>query len=413
MPSENVPEKSKKAKKQPVLQKRPNALLYFLGARIYAPLMCRRKFNLVSSGERVKGPALIISNHTSNHDYKFIGCAVKPARISFLVTYHFFTFKKFAFWLKAIGAIPKYQFTTDLEAMRKIQYVVQKQKGTVYIAPEGTVYASGHLGFISPAIAKMVRFLKVPVYACKIEGAGLGNAKWSTHTHKGKVSIETHKIIDAEESTSLSKDEIMDRIITALTYSEFEYQKREHVLVEGNDKALGFETMFYKCPCCGSEFTLSTEGNDVRCSKCGTIATFQDDFTFKWNTEKQYFENYSQWYDWQYEKMLEEVKKPDFKLEDEVDYEIDEPGVDQYVKVGHGVMTFSHDGWDYKGTYRDREFEEHDDPRTVFIATLTVGKHFQLPNRDGHSRAYAPANPLTSMKWHLASRAMSEILQNQ
>ena len=413
MPSEKVPEKSKKAKKQPVLQKRPNALLYFLGARIYAPLMCRRKFNLVSSGERVKGPALIISNHTSNHDYKFIGCAVKPARISFLVTYHFFTFKKFAFWLKAIGAIPKYQFTTDLEAMRKIQYVVQKQKGTVYIAPEGTVYASGHLGFISPAIAKMVRFLKVPVYACKIEGAGLGNAKWSTHTHKGKVSIETHKIIDAEESTSLSKDEIMDRIITALTYSEFEYQKREHVLVEGNDKALGFETMFYKCPCCGSEFTLSTEGNDVKCSKCGTIATFQDDFTFKWNTEKQYFENYSQWYDWQYEKMLEEVKKPDFKLEDEVDYEIDEPGVDQYVKVGHGVMTFSHDGWDYKGTYRDREFEEHDDPRTVFIATLTVGKHFQLPNRDGHSRAYAPANPLTSMKWHLASRAMSEFLQNQ
>lgn len=413
MPSENVPEKSKKAKKQPVLQKRPNALLYFLGARIYAPLMCRRKFNLVSSGERVKGPALIISNHTSNHDYKFIGCAVKPARISFLVTYHFFTFKKFAFWLKAIGAIPKYQFTTDLEAMRKIQYVVQKQKGTVYIAPEGTVYASGHLGFISPAIAKMVRFLKVPVYACKIEGAGLGNAKWSTHTHKGKVCIETHKIIDAEESTSLSKDEIMDRIITALTYSEFEYQKREHVLVEGDDKALGFETMFYKCPCCGSEFTLSTDGNDVRCSKCGTIATFQDDFTFKWNTEKQYFENYSQWYDWQYEKMLEEVKKPDFKLEDEVDYEIDEPGVDQYVKVGHGVMTFSHDGWDYKGTYRDREFEEHDDPRTVFIATLTVGKHFQLPNRDGHSRAYAPANPLTSMKWHLASRAMSEILQNQ
>jgi 1-acyl-sn-glycerol-3-phosphate acyltransferase len=413
MPSENVPEKSKKAKKQPVLQKRPNALLYFLGARIYAPLMCRRKFNLTTSGERVKGPALIISNHTSNHDYKFIGCAVKPARISFLVTYHFFTFKNFASWLKAIGAIPKYQFTTDLEAMRKIQYVVQKQKGTVYIAPEGTVYASGHLGFISPAIAKMIRFLKVPVYACKIEGAGLGNAKWSTHTHRGKVSIQIHKIIDTDETTSLSRDEIMERINTALAYSEFEYQKREHVLVEGNDKALGFETMFYKCPCCGSEFTLSTDGNDVKCSNCGTVATFQDDFTFKWNTEKQYFENYSQWYDWQYEKILEEVKQPDFKLEDEVDYEIDEPGVDQYVKVGHGVMTFSHDGWDYKGTYRDREFEEHDEPRSVFIATLTVGKHFQLPNRDGHSRAYAPANPLTSMKWHLASRAMSEILQNQ
>ena len=145
MPSENVPEKAKR-KKQPVIQRRPNAILYYPAARIYARLMCKRKFNLVESGERVKGPALVLSNHTSNHDYKFIAAAVRPARISFLVTYHFFTFKKFAFWLKAIGAIPKYQFTTDLEAMRKIQYVVQKQKGTVYIAPEGTVIVYGWPG---------------------------------------------------------------------------------------------------------------------------------------------------------------------------------------------------------------------------------------------------------------------------
>ncbi|MBR5668695.1 MAG: 1-acyl-sn-glycerol-3-phosphate acyltransferase, partial [Spirochaetales bacterium] len=201
-----------------MLQKRPNGFLYFLAARLYSPLMCKRKFNLVRTGERVEGPALVLSNHTSNHDYKFIAAAVKPARISFLVTYHFFTFKKFAFWLRAIGAIPKYQFTTDLEAMRKIQYVVQKKKGTVYIAPEGPVYASGHLGYMSPAIAKMIRFLKVPVYACKIEGAGLGNAKWSKYTHRGKVSIHTSRIINAEEAVSLNKDEIMDRITKALTY---------------------------------------------------------------------------------------------------------------------------------------------------------------------------------------------------
>ena len=105
MPNDNSPAKAKK--KQPVLQKRPNAFLYFLGARIYASLWVKHKFNLSCSGERVKGPALIISNHTSNHDYKFIGAAIRPARVSFLVTYHFFTFKKLAFWLKAIGAIPK------------------------------------------------------------------------------------------------------------------------------------------------------------------------------------------------------------------------------------------------------------------------------------------------------------------
>ena len=410
-----MPEDNKKttalAEQKKRIQKKPNPLLYIPVARIYARIMCRLKFNLVESGERVKGPALLISNHTSNDDYKFIAAAVRPARINFLVTYHFFTFKKFAPWLRAIGAIPKYQFTTDLEAMRKIQYVIQKEKGVVYIAPEGTVYGSGHLGYISPAIAKMIRFLKAPVYACRIEGAGLGNAKWSTYKHKGKVSIHTEKIIDADESTSLSKDEIMDRITGYLTYNEFDFQKREHVTVAGNDKAVGFETMFYKCPCCGSEFKLKSEGNDVWCTECGARATFRDDFTFRWSTEKQYFENYSQWYDWQYQSVKDEVAKPDFKMEAEVDYGIDQPGVDNYIKVGHGTLTFTHNGWDYVGSFMDRQIQEHDDPLSVFLATLKAGHHFELPNRDGHNRVFYPKDGNTSMKWHLASLALSESLK--
>ena len=409
--SEETKNKTAASEKKKRIQKKPNAFLYLPVARIYARLMCRRKFNLVESGERVKGPALILSNHTSNDDYKFIAAAVRPARINFLVTYHFFTFKKFAPWLRAIGAIPKYQFTTDLEAMRKIQYVIQKEKGVVYIAPEGTVYGSGHLGYISPAIAKMIRFLKAPVYACRIEGAGLGNAKWSTYKHKGKVSIHTEKIIDGPEATSLSKDEIMDRIISYLTYNEFDFQKREHVTVKGDDKAVGFETMFYKCPCCGSEFKIRSEGNDVYCTDCGTRATFQDDFTFRWSSDRQYFENYSQWYDWQYQQVRDEVSKPDFKMEDEVDYGIDQPGVDNYIKVGHGKLTFSHEGWDYVGTFKDQQIHEHDDPLAVFIATLKTGKHFELPNRDGHNRVFYPSDGLTSMKWHLASLALSESLK--
>ncbi len=401
---------SKAIVKERTVQRLPFAPLYFVAARIYANLLCKFKFNMTKSGEKVKGPALILSNHTSNHDYKFIAAAVKPARISFLVTYHFFTFKKFAFWLNVIGAIPKYQFTTDLEAMRKIQYVVQKKKGAVYIAPEGTVYASGHLGYISPAIAKMIRFLKVPVYACKIEGAGLGNAKWSKTTHKGKVHINTSLLFSEEEAKTLDRDIIMDRLRKALAYDEFEFQKREHVTVKGNDKAEGFETMFYKCPCCGSEFKIRTSGNAIICTECGAKATCQNDFTFKWAGEKQYFENYGQWYDWQYEQVRKDVEKSDFKLEGEMDYGIDLPGVDNYKKVGHGTLTFTHSGWDYKGTFMDRQIEEHDDPRAVFIATLKVGLHIELPMRDGHTRVFYPKNGNESMKWHLASRAMSELL---
>ena len=413
-----MPEQKKKTK-SPVLQKRPAPLLYF-GARLYLKIANRLQYNLHASGEKVKGPALLISNHTSNADYKFIASAVKPARISFLGTYHWFTFKKLAFWLKRIGAIPKYQFTTDLEAMKKIRYVIRDKKGVVYIAPEGTVYASGHLGYISPAIAKMVKFLKVPVYASKIQGAGLGNAKWSAKPHKGLVHIDTHLILSAEEVQTLSKEQILQRIITSLSYNEFNFQKRFNVRVPGPDKALGFETMFYKCPVCHSEFTLSTSGNNITCSCCGFTATIQDDFTFKWTASNkktypnaQYFENYSQWYDWQLDEMKKEVSNPNFKLSEEVEYGYDEPGVDNYVKVGKGIMTLTHNGWDYVGTFKDEQVCEHDDPQAVFLATLKVGLHFELPYRFGRCRVFYPKNGLHSMKWHLASLAMSLYLANQ
>ena len=245
------------------LQRKPNALLYW-GAREYINVVNRLKFNLTATGERVHGPALLLSNHTSNEDYKYIAGSVRPARISFLATYHWFTFKKLAFWLKAIGAIPKYQFATDLESMKKIKYIVQDRKGVVYIAPEGTVYSSGHLGYISPAIAKMIRFLKVPVYTSKIQGAGLGNAKWSRHLHKGMVNVDTHLLLTADEAKTLPADEIMKRLTTALAYNEFDFQKQHNVLVKGSDKADGFETMFYKCPLCGSEFHIEAHGNDVQ-----------------------------------------------------------------------------------------------------------------------------------------------------
>lgn len=396
-------------KRKVVKQNRPNAVLYFLAA-VFFSIYNKLTHHIVVKGDKPKGPALILSNHTSNEDYKLLVSACYPRRVNFLCTYHWFTFKKLAFWLKHIGAIPKHQFTTDLESMRKIQYLVQEKKGIVFIAPEGTVYANGKLGYISPAIAKMVHFLKVPVYTCKIQGAGLGNAKWTNHRHKDYVTTETKLIITKEESTALDINEILDRIITNLTYNEFDYQKENNIHIEGTDLAEGIETMFYKCPCCGEEFKMKSSGNEIECTCCHTKAHINDSFRFEWEGNKQYFDNYVEWYDWQYESVKQLVEKEDFIMEDDVDYGIDQPGVDNYIKVGKGKLTFTHKGWDYKGTFKGEEIEDHDDVPSVFLATLKKGVHFELPRKNGHNRVFYPTDGNTSMKWHLASRAMSEYL---
>lgn len=397
-------------KKKEKLIRKPSGFLYWVVVGIYQ-LYIKIRFNLHHSGVKVKGPALILSNHTSNQDYKFIAASHWPRRITFVGTYHWFTFKKLNFWLRHMGVIPKYQFAPDMASMKMIRYALDKNKGLVFIAPEGTVYASGTLGYISPSIAKTIKVFKTAVYASKIEGAGLGNAKWSLNTHRGRTDVTTSLIITKEEAVTLSVDEIMDRIIKALSYNEYDYQKEHNVRVKGNDLLDGFDTMFYKCPSCSKEFTLSSKGNRVSCSACGAEAELDETFHFNWNRkDKKVFSDYVSWYNWQYEEVKKEAEKSDFLIEEEVEYAIDKPGVDNYIKVGKGIMRLTHSGWDYKGTYCGDEIEEHDDIKDVFLATLKIGLHFELPFKNGHCRVFYPTkNGKTSMKWHLASRAVTEL----
>ena len=394
--------------KEEKLVKKPNPFLYWFVC-FFFELYIKIHFNLHHKGVKPKGPALILSNHTSNHDYKFIAAAHWPKRITFVATYHWFTFKKLNFWLRQMGVIPKYQFAPDMASMRKIRYALEKNKALVFIAPEGTVYSSGKLGYISPSIAKTIKVFKTPVYSSLIEGAGLGNAKWSRSSHKARIDVTTSLIITKEEATTLSVDEIMERITSSLSFNDYEYQKKYNVLVNGDDKAESIETMYYKCPNCSKEFTLFSKGNSIECSSCGAKATIENNFHFKWNKDGL-FDNYVDWYSWQLDEMKKEVLNPNFKLEEEVEYAIDKSGIDNYVKVGKGVMTLTHSGWDYKGTKEGEEVEEHDDIEDVFLATLKIGLHFELPFKKGHCRVFYPImNGMTSMKWHLASRAFTEL----
>ncbi len=400
----------KKKNQQKKLVRKPSPFLYWVVIGIYQ-IYLKIRYNIHHKGVKPKGPALILSNHTSNQDYKFVASSHWPRRITFVGTYHWFTFKKLNFWLRHMGVIPKYQFAPDMASMKMIRYALDKNKALVFIAPEGTVYAAGSLGYISPSIAKTIKVFRTAVYASLIEGAGLGNAKWSLDTHRGRTDVTTSLIITKEEAETLSVEEIMDRIRKSLTYNDYEYQKRYNVHVKGNDKLDGFTTMFYKCPGCGEEFTLESKGNKVWCTHCNAEAELDDTFHFNWNMKnKHLFTDYVSWYDWQLDEMKKEALRDDFKMEEVVDYAIDRSGVDNYVKVGRGVMTLSHSGWNYKGTYEGKEIEEHDDIEDVFLATLKIGLHFELPFKKGHCRVFYPVkNGNTSMKWHLASRALTEL----
>ncbi len=469
--------------------KRPEIISYAFAsslARLYSKLRMRIKVQ----GDKPVGPALLLANHNMMNDWLFMPSICGRHRVTFMAGHRFFVKKPLGPILRLLRVIPKYQFATDITSMRRVKDVAGRG-GLIYVAPEGTVYAAGRLGFISDATAKFVRFLKIPVYAVRIEGASLGCAKWSTHMHKSQVTLTTTKILTAEEAKTLDKNEVMHRIIEALSYDEAEYALREHIHVKGRDLAEGFERMFYKCPVCGREFTMSSKGCEVFCAACGSVAKLGSDFRFTWtvgdkageldcqmsdpdrcargatasgtggnpkdtSTEEsaalsentsgteaagskalrentssakaaeaagqarekrdseyfnKHFASFVDWYDYQFSAMKREVLDKNFCMTDEVDYATDERGSSDFRVVGSGRMMLSHAGWDYTGTMRGEPYHDHDDLSAVFLATLAAGKFFELPVKNDRCRVFYPKNGNRAMKWHLASRAISELLE--
>jgi len=399
--------------RDPDYERKPLGCLYFF-AGLYQMILTKIKFNTKIKRCRVKKPAIILSNHSSNHDYKFIEAAVWPKRINFLSTYYWFTFEHLRPWLQRIGAIPKLQFTTDINAIRKMRWVLKKNKGIIYIAPEGTVYANGHLCYISPAIIKIIRNFGVNVYSTTIKGASISCGKWEKVPAKGLVEIEMKPLFKANEIETLSDDELYNGIINALDYNEFDFQEEKGFKIKGDHKAEGIDDLLFICPKCKKEFTLSATGDEITCSNCGFKTTINDDFHFVYDKGEKYFENYALWYDWQLEKYYKIIKESGWSFTDKVDYYIDIKDTDGYVKGGTGTLTVDEKGWTYKGTLKGKEVVEKDDLKSVFVAIMKMGQHIELPYKDGHSRCFCfTENGKYSIKWHVISRAINKVLREQ
>lgn len=393
------------------MHKRPPLWLYFLAGLVVRP-MCRHKYGLrVVKKVRIKRPALILTNHTSNLDYLFVASACWPVRINFLATYYWFTFRKLRPWLRYMGVIQKYQFATDITAMKKLRYVIQEKRSVTFIAPEGTIYANGRSGPISDSIVKVIRFLDVPVYAMKIEGAGLGHGKWQKVRQKNaRVEVSVSPLLSGEEVRSLDGETMHGRIMEALRFDDFEFQRRTGIQIHGDRKAEGLDDLIYKCPQCGCEFTLRTEGNRIFCTNCGLEAVMNDSYRFDWPMGRSWFDNYSEWYDWQYDELCNQMlSDQDFEMKAEVDYGIDIVDTDGYVNSGEGVLSLSlRHGWVYRGTLLGRQVVEHDSLASVPVAIMKMGHHIELPFKEHSRRFEFREDGRYSQKWHIASRIISE-----
>ncbi|MBN2051621.1 MAG: 1-acyl-sn-glycerol-3-phosphate acyltransferase [Spirochaetales bacterium] len=297
---------------QPVI--RESRLYPFLKATVGGAFV--RRFKVTMEGKEILArytpPYIVLPNHVMFSD-PFIIATLLRHPISWVTSDTQFRSRFSRLFLTLVGAIPKTKFRSDLESVKHIMKRL-KSGGVVGIYPEGRRNWDGHTTPLLYATAKLLKVLKVPVVVPLVKGGYLAEPRWSRKRRKGRVIIEFTEGFSTEELKNLSVDQIFDKMNRLLEYDEYDYLKKNPLVVEGKRLAENLELALFICPHCKSIAKLESHFSLFTCTACGYAVHLNRYGFFEKRSEELYFETIREWNKWQlaYLKgLLEEGEKKD------------------------------------------------------------------------------------------------------
>ncbi|PKK95656.1 MAG: hypothetical protein CVV60_00015 [Tenericutes bacterium HGW-Tenericutes-5] len=151
------------------------------------------------------------------------------------------------------------------------------EKNPVLIFPEVETSFFGEVQDIPKSIAKLIKKEKKDVILCQINGSYLSHPRWGLkNTKKGLVEFNFKTILTKYEIENTKLDEIYEIVKDNLKYNDYDWNSKHKHFYNPKNRALGLEGYLYICPKCMKSQTLSTKKNDIYCSQCGHIASFDD-----------------------------------------------------------------------------------------------------------------------------------------
>lgn len=256
-----------------------------------------------------KEGAIVVSNHVTTLDPVLMGLLFdKP--LYYMTSKHVFQ-NPFVGKLLAylVNPIPKEKINKSDIAAIKACMQIARENGTVCIFPEGNRTFSGKLGYIDPAITKLIKRLGKPLIVCNIVGGYGADPRWCDGTRRGKIKTFVKRIYTCEDMQAMTNDELYNAIVADLTVDEFS----ENCRYRNNRRAQCLESVAFICPICGAKHTIYSKKHKAFCSACGMELTYNEDQTISCKDEKFPFTYVHEWYDYQL-KVLQESDYADGEL---------------------------------------------------------------------------------------------------
>lgn len=206
---------------------------------------------------------LILMNHQTGFDQFFVAGSFKGT-VYYIATEDIFSLGWISSVLKwLVAPIPIKKQTMDIQAVKSCLKVA-KEGGTIALAPEGNRTYSGRTEYIKPGIVSLIKKLRLPIAIYRIEGGYGVKPRWSDVTRKGSMKAYVSRVIEPEEASSLSDDELYELICRELYVNEAVADAEFH----HKNLAEYLERAIYVCPHCGLS-TFESHGDIISCRKCG------------------------------------------------------------------------------------------------------------------------------------------------
>lgn len=325
---------------------KPNMLFRTLLKLVSLPdiIATKFKYNKIDMERLGKGEAaLFLMNHSCFLDLEIVPTVLYPRPFNIVATTDAFIGKN---WLmKQIGCISTNKFVTDMNLLRDMKHSLHKLGSSVVMFPEAGYSFDGRSVPLPDSLGKMVKMMGAPLCMIKTYGAFARDPLYNNlQKRKVKVTADVKYLLSPEEIEKMSAEEIQEVILKEFSFDNFGWQKDNKIKISEPFRADYLNRILYKCPACGNEGRMIGKGCDISCPDCGKVYHMDEYGVLAAKDGKTEFSHIPDWFDWQREKVREEIKEGDYAIDIPVDI-IMTVTDHKFYRVGEGRLRHDIDGF--------------------------------------------------------------------
>jgi 1-acyl-sn-glycerol-3-phosphate acyltransferase len=292
-----------------------------------------------------KEPCLILMNHSSFLDMEIAYSVLWNKTFNIVTTTDAFVGKNWL--LRQIGCMPTVKFLNDPLLVRNMISVL-KQKRSILLFPEAGYTLDGTATTMPYALAKLVKFLKVPLATIITNGAHLRQPLFNKlRKRKVRVTCDYKYVLSKEDIKNMSVDEIWEIIQKEFSFNNYEYQIENNIIIKEKDRAENLNSILYKCPHCKTEGMMKGYNNLLECEHCNIKYELKENGELQCINGETLFNTIPKWYKYQREEVKKEVENNQYLLDTDVDVIIMKDTYSLY-EVGSGHLIHNIEGFNLK-----------------------------------------------------------------